>query len=64
MVKALLAPELTETAPDGEIVPPEEADAVMVNVEPEVPAWVTVRIFPAMVELTVLEDELVLADKE
>ena len=36
----------------------------MVKVEPEVPAWVTLKTFPAMVELAVLEDELVLAATE
>jgi hypothetical protein len=36
----------------------------MVLVEPEVPAWVIVKTFPAMVELAVLEDALVLAATE
>jgi hypothetical protein len=36
----------------------------MVKVEPEVPAWVTLKMFPAMVELAVLEDALVLAATE
>ena len=64
MVKGLFVPLLTETAPVGEMAPLVSADAVMVNVEPEVPAWVTVNTLFAMVELALLEDALVLAETE
>ena len=64
MVKDLFAPLLTETAPVGEIAPFASADAVMVKVEPEAPAWVTVNTLFAMVELAVLEVAPVLAETE
>jgi hypothetical protein len=60
----LEVPEALELAPAGETVPLAPDDAVIVKVEPEVPAWVILKTFPAMVELAVLEDELVLAATE
>ena len=71
MEKLWLAPELTETEPDGEMEPPAPAEVVIVYVvcpddgggcvEEEPAAWVKLNEAPPILAVKFLDDEDVLA---
>jgi hypothetical protein len=60
MVYVLLPPLETLDVPEGEMVPPEPAEAEMLN-DPTEPDWVTVKAWPPTVRIAVLDALPVLA---